>query len=82
MKTVAGLGLRERVRSSDVRREGGVEPLLRRKEAAEVVRASDLDASWTPPGRLPLDQVCRTHFHRGPHQHHGLLKGRCNRSSV
>jgi len=31
----------------------------------------------------PLKQGCQTHFHRGPHQHHGrLLKGRCTWSSV
>jgi len=46
LRRVAGLSLRDRVRSSDIRRELGVEPLLllMQKESAEMVRASDYDA--------------------------------------
>ena len=50
---VAGLSLSDRVRSSDIRREHGVEAAapLRRKASAEVVRASDQEASRVPPFR-------------------------------
>jgi len=44
---VAGLSLRDRVRSSDIRRELGVEPLL----------YSELHLIRMPPGRLPLGQT-------------------------
>lgn len=48
---VAGLSLRERVRSSDMQRQPGVELLLLgvKKEPAVVVQASDQDAAGTPP---------------------------------
>ncbi|KAK0140999.1 hypothetical protein N1851_021987 [Merluccius polli] len=52
LRRVAGLSLRDRVRSSDIRRELGVQP-LRRKELVEVVRA--LHLIRMPPGRLPLE---------------------------
>ena len=44
---MAGLSLRDKVRSSDIRRELGVEPLLLRVES-EVVWASDQDTSQAP----------------------------------
>ena len=50
-------GLRKRMWGSDIRRELGIEPLLlyvRQKGPAEVVQASDQDASRAPPiGGLP-----------------------------
>ncbi|KAI3366592.1 hypothetical protein L3Q82_009277 [Scortum barcoo] len=48
---VAGRSLRDRVRSSVIREELGVEPLLLRdrEESAEVAWASISDAPWTPP---------------------------------
>ena len=46
---VVGLSLRDRVRSSDIRRELEVELLLLvEKEPAKVIWASDQDASWAP----------------------------------
>ena len=50
LRRVAGLSLRDRVRSSDIQRELGVETAAppRRKEPAEVVQASDQDASRMP----------------------------------
>ncbi len=46
---VAGLSLRDRVRSSDIRRELGVEPLLLCSERSQL-RASDQDHPGGPPG--------------------------------
>ena len=45
---VVGLSLRERLRSSDIQREFGVESLLLciERRPAEVLRASDQAASW------------------------------------
>jgi len=54
---VAGLSLRDRVRSSDIRRELGVEPLLLRVERSQLRWFGHLIRM--PPGRLPLE-VFRT----------------------
>ena len=50
---VAGLSLRDRVRSSDIRRELGVEPLLLRVERGQLRWFGHLIRM--PPGRLPLE---------------------------
>lgn len=50
-RKVAGLSLGDRVRSSDILEELGVESLLLcvNEDPAEVVRASGQDASWASP---------------------------------
>jgi len=53
LRRVAGLSLRERVRSSVIRRELGVEPLLLRVERSQLRWFGHL--IWMPPGRLPLE---------------------------
>jgi len=53
LRRVAGLSLRERVGSSDIRRELGVEPLLLRVERSQLRWFGHLIR--TPPGRLPLE---------------------------
>jgi len=50
---VAGLSLRDRVRSSDIQRELGVEPLLLRIERSQLRWFGHLIRM--PPGRLPLE---------------------------
>jgi len=50
---VAGLSLRDRVRSSDIRRELRVEPLHLRIEKSQLRCFGHL--IWMPPGRLPLE---------------------------
>ena len=50
---VAGLSLRDRVRSSDIWRELGVEPLLLRVERSQLRWFRHL--TRMPPGRLPLE---------------------------
>jgi len=57
LRRVAGLSLRDRVRSSDIRRELGVEPLLLRVERSQLRWFGYLIRM--PPGRLPLE-VFRT----------------------
>uniref|UniRef100_A0A8C6KI17 Reverse transcriptase domain-containing protein n=1 Tax=Nothobranchius furzeri TaxID=105023 RepID=A0A8C6KI17_NOTFU len=49
LRRVAGLSLRDRVRSSDIREGLGTAAPPDRKESFEVVWASGQDASWTPP---------------------------------
>ncbi|MEQ2234458.1 hypothetical protein ILYODFUR_032011 [Ilyodon furcidens] len=51
LRRVAGHSLRDGLRSSAIREEVMVEPLLLhiREEPVEVARASIPDASWTPP---------------------------------
>ena len=53
LRRVAGLSLRDRVRSSDIRRELGVEPLLLRIERSQLRWFGHL--TRMPPGRLPLE---------------------------
>ena len=53
LRRVAGLSLRDRVRSSDIRRELGVEPLLLRVERSQLRWLEHL--IWMSPGRLPLE---------------------------
>lgn len=53
LRRVAGLSLRDRVRSSDIRRELGVEPLLLRVERSQLRWFGHLIRM--PPGRLPLE---------------------------
>jgi len=57
---VAGLSLRDRVRSSDIRRELGVDPLLPRVERSQLRWSGHLIRM--PPGRLPLEvfRACPT----------------------
>ena len=50
---VARLSLRDRMRSSDSRRELGVEPLLLLVERGQLRSFEHL--IWMPPGRLPLE---------------------------
>ncbi|TWW73696.1 hypothetical protein D4764_15G0010920 [Takifugu flavidus] len=52
LRRVAGISLSDRVRSSAIREELGVEPLLLRVERNQM-RASSQDAPWTPPWRPP-----------------------------
>jgi len=51
LRRVAGLSLRDRVRSSDIRRELGIEPLLLRIERSQLRWFGHLIRM--PPGRLP-----------------------------
>ena len=53
LRRVAGLSLRDSVRSSDIRRELGVEPLLLRVERSQLRWFGHL--TRMPPGRLPLE---------------------------
>ena len=53
LRRVAGLSLRDKVRSSDIRRELGVEPLLLRVERSQLRWFRHLIKM--PPGRLPLE---------------------------
>ena len=53
LRRVAGLSLRDRVRSSDIRRELGVESLLLRVERSQLRWFGHLIRM--PPGRLPLE---------------------------
>jgi len=53
LRRVAGLNLRDMVRSSDIRRELGVEPLLLRIEKSQPRWFRHLIRM--PPGRLPLE---------------------------
>jgi len=53
LRRVAGLSLRDRVRSSDIMRELGVEPLLLRIERSQLRWFGHLIRM--PPGRLPLE---------------------------
>ena len=53
LRRVAGLSLRDKVRSSDIRRELGVEPLLLRVERSQLRWFGHL--TRMPPGRLPLE---------------------------
>ena len=54
LRRVAGLSLRDKVRSSDIRRElGVVEPLLLRIERSQLRWFGHL--TRMPPGRLPLE---------------------------
>uniref|UniRef100_A0A3B5B951 Carbonyl reductase [NADPH] 1-like n=1 Tax=Stegastes partitus TaxID=144197 RepID=A0A3B5B951_9TELE len=55
---VAGLSLKDRVRSSDIQRELGVEPLLLCVERSQLRWYGRL--IWMPPERLPLE-VFQTH---------------------
>ena len=53
LRRAAGLSLRDKVRSSDIRRELGVEPLLLRVERSQLRWFGHL--TRMPPGRLPLE---------------------------
>jgi len=53
LRRVAGLSLRDRVRSSDIRRNFGVEPLLLRVERSQLRWFEHLIRM--PPGRLPFE---------------------------
>ena len=53
LRRVAGLSLRDKVRSSDIRRELGVEPLLLHIERSPLKWFGHL--TRMPPGRLPLE---------------------------
>uniref|UniRef100_A0A3Q1CIM7 Rap guanine nucleotide exchange factor (GEF) 6 n=1 Tax=Amphiprion ocellaris TaxID=80972 RepID=A0A3Q1CIM7_AMPOC len=53
LRSVGGLSLRDRVTSSDIRRELGVEPLLLRVERSQLRWFGHLIRM--PPGRLPLE---------------------------
>ena len=53
LRRVAGLSLRDKVRSSDIRRELGVEPLLLRVQRSQLRWFGHLIRM--PPGRLPLE---------------------------
>ena len=52
LRRVAGLSLRDKMRSSDIRRELGVEPLLLRVERSQL---RWFTLTRMPPGRLPLE---------------------------
>ncbi|TWW73380.1 hypothetical protein D4764_15G0007740 [Takifugu flavidus] len=51
LRTVAGLSLRDRVRTSAIRKELGIEPLLLRVERSQMRWLGHLVRM--PPGRLP-----------------------------
>uniref|UniRef100_A0A8C6MJY5 Reverse transcriptase domain-containing protein n=1 Tax=Nothobranchius furzeri TaxID=105023 RepID=A0A8C6MJY5_NOTFU len=58
LRRVAGLSLRDRVRSSDIREGLGVELLLLRIERSQL-RLFGQDASWTPPWGGVSGMSCR-----------------------
>jgi len=53
LRRVAGLSLRDRVRSTDIRRELGLEPLLLHVERSQLRCFGHLIRM--PPGQLPLE---------------------------
>jgi len=55
LRQVAGLSLRDRERSSDIRRELGVEALLLHVERSQLRWCGPLVRR--PPGRLPLEVI-------------------------